>query len=118
MKDIQWMVNSRRSYEKDGKEVRITITKMGRGDRLGTNIIFKNQSEQKISHTGYMLCGISLNRIYFKEDIAGRGYKISSHGHNKRVALPSKLEDFVGTYNLHYDSREELYFIEKEGTNA
>ena len=77
--EIMWMENEKfgkGATPATGIEVRVKCVNKGRGPQ--TKFTFYGNAEQKISHSEYMVCGISTNRIYFKEEYLKKGYKIQS----------------------------------------
>lgn len=113
MNEITWIENTKASSRKTpaGVDVRVSLYKKNKSQ--STTITFYNNTDKKISHSGYMVVGVSTNRIYFKEEFLKKGYKISTVGKagTTKITINAKLDDFVGLYLLEYDSTQELWFI-------
>jgi hypothetical protein len=128
--DIQWITKShtyiKGKHAPDGIDVKITIA--ARNVKLDadagrdaedvqyrTNIVFYNDSEQKISHTDYMVCGVAQNRLYFREDYLQKGYKIQhpKRSATARIVLSHPLPEFEGMYILERDREKDLWYIER-----
>ena len=92
-------------------------------------IIFYNDSEMKISHTGKMLIGFDFGtpkQIYLKEvPNCGKGVLIRKNGKSKNSKLVSmsindvihnfnKKEEFEGYFKLTYDTINQLWRINTE----
>lgn len=80
-------------------------------------ITFKNKSSERISSTGYVIVGVSDNRLYFQESDSVNGYKLS--GDAKRSVIQISSPKFVewarprlNGYTLHQDALTDLYYIE------
>lgn len=115
--EIQWMENEKRGRKTKlsaGTEVVVSVA--NKGSRKNTKFAFYNDSDQKISHSGYMVCGVSSNRIYFKEEYLQRGYKIQRISKNGTpfIIVKAVLDQFVGEYKLHLDTPRDLWYIERE----
>lgn len=113
MEEIKWIENVKAGVHKApaGVDVRVSLHKKNKTQ--STAITFYNNTDKKISHSGYMVVGVSTNRIYFKEEYLKKGYKISAVGKagTTKITIKAKLVDFVGLYILEYDSTQELWFI-------
>lgn len=92
----------------------IVVRTIGQHGIKKTTISFYNNSHLKISQSLYIVCALSGNRLYFKQESMQNGYKLSASGNNvKRFVMPQAGEQFgVGDYNLEFDVKMGLYYID------
>ena len=118
MAEITWMENERfgkAGVPKENVEVRVRCTSKGTKAGERTKFTFFNNADQKISHSDYMVCGISTNRIYFKEEYLRKGYKVQKvRGGHPFILVKAVLTQFEGDYRLYLDAQRNLWYIEKE----
>lgn len=85
------------------------------------NIAFYEEVYKLVTKTKFMAFGTDEERarIYFKEEIPGRGYKLSNFRSNETTAtlkVPFKKlpigEEIQGDYHLNYDNELELYYVD------
>lgn len=83
-------------------------------------VSFSNSLVNKITRTEYITPYLDLNafRLYFGEGNRTNGFKLGINGkHVKRISfcIPSETnihEQFVGKYNLLFDSDCEAYYVD------
>lgn len=95
------------------KEVSITMQKAK--ERKQTSFRFGNNCFLRISKSGYIVFALVGNRIYFKESTDKVGYRLTART-NEAVCFKTnvQLDNFVGDYDLKWDSKERLNYIEKK----
>lgn len=114
--EINWIESKSRSERSDAE---VSVRKTTASGVVKTAVYFRNHADKKITHTQYLMCGITPNRIYFKEAEPNTGgYKVGTNGKSSktmRVTISANLVKFYGDYTLEYDSIRNMYFIEKKG---
>ena len=117
--EIQW-IEREKTYSHvipSGTEVRVKIVFKNK-NKQHLRLTFYNDSEQKVTHTGRIVCGLALvgqPQIYLKEDDI-KGYKIHSPKNGAKfvdlqVNHPLDPKDWEGCYPLTYDSIEKLWRV-------
>lgn len=111
MDKIEWM-QKKYTQKPDSADVRVKIS----GNYM--HIVFYDGSYAKITNRDYISCGMTADRVYFRESRNGTGFKLGrdSNTRNKLIRLPGKFPGLVGFYKLQYDSYEKLWFIAKGAT--
>ena len=80
--------------------------------RLQSNIIFRNDSERVITDGDRISFSVDGDRMYFIGD--SDGYKLVRLRRTSRMsACACDLSEFVGNYDLMYDVKRKLYYIDK-----
>lgn len=119
---IEWIEKDKvalnsRSSRSAGIDVRVVLSTYHRksdGQELKrTDVIFYNNADKKITHTDYLVCGVSANRLYFKEEYLKKGYKVQhpKKVQSAKVSITQPLEKFEGLYILEFDRENELWYI-------
>jgi hypothetical protein len=118
---IEWIDKKRMSV----RECDITITmKKSSNKRMCANFIFRNDCWEIISDNTKIDFGIDSEkptRIYFAQGTEGRGYKLCTNGNqkNRYIAISNfDVNDFIGDYNLLFDTKERLYYIDSNNKNG
>ena len=131
---FDWMGRSgAKTYVRTNADVTITEVYPSKEDKRNRTkkkiaFTFRHHSRHAVSTTDYVMIAVVKNRIFFKTGNADNGFLIGS-GNSKaenskdngylRISqeeFVSRLESFVGSYELQYDKFYELFYIEKEET--
>lgn len=100
-------------------DVKLTINKNG-GNRTAINIAFYNDSFKKTTTTEYVVPSIDeeLGRLYFETANSNEGFKLTSNRDCSTHRIVFVIKDVAeweartGSYNLLYDAKEKLYYID------
>lgn len=110
---VEFFEKSRHSKPYAGlKDVKVSYVKRG-GGKMQSNIHFRNGAWSLISKIDRISFGIAGERMYFKSD--PNAYTVILLRHTARISTWAyDLKEFVGEYDLRYDVKEGLYYIERE----
>lgn len=100
--------------------VRITVSEYATKKSNRVIVRFTTETSEKITKSRYIIPRIDTenNRIYFEEGKKNEGFKlalISKHSRFLYFTCPETIKNpelFEGTYNIDFDSRYDLYFID------
>lgn len=106
------------------KDILITILNSDKKKGKEQDIVrirFANDTEKMISDTDYMMMAVTETRLYFAATDCMKGWKITKR-QNTEAAITCKSPTIVGwainggtgEYDLKFDQKEQLYFVEKE----
>lgn len=119
LEDMSWFYPKRLYDHRPKKDVSITIQRAGNGRRTCVNFTVRNGFPKMIGGSSEkVICAPVDGKIYFKE--CARGFKL--FGRNSKTIRYFKvstanaideLRDYVGDYDMKYDSLLGLYFIQK-----
>lgn len=112
---IQWATRATtRRTSVNNSDVSISVCK--NRERFQTCFIFRNGCEKRITGTEYIKAGIDeeKGRIYFIVSDDKQGYKLFSKNGapNKTFKIYSEWRDFIGDFDLIFDSKENLWFVD------
>ena len=98
------------------KDISITTT----GEKT-VYIVFRNNSDRRISRTGFITVAIFGERLYFKGTDKFLGYKIRSQKSKSTVCTSITNGDLYkwavnhsGDYSLMLDKENKLYYVDTE----
>ena len=118
MDDLMWI--KRKRIGSHTSDVTVTINNSKSHKRPSTAFCFRNKCYLQFTKNGILTLAVSENRIYFKQDVEGVGYKLSVRSNTNscefKIAMP--LYDFVGDYELLYDRDRQLNYIEKKNNES
>ena len=102
----------------------VTISKSKNADKDTIRFTFRNGVSNVISETDYLQYGLPKGKrvklLYFMTGTHDTGLKMSSSQNavcdNRYLTIyredeVKRLEDFIGDYEIHYDTECELYYI-------
>jgi len=94
-------------------DVTVSINKNG-PNKKQTCFTFRNGSDSRISKTGYAVLSVTSNKIYFKQAESKEGFSLYSKPNESvhRFKLGGELNAFVGDYDLCWDAKEKLHYID------
>lgn len=115
MDELVWI--KRKRIGSNACDVSVSINNSTSHKRPSTAFCFRNNCHLQFTKNGLLTLAISGNRIYFKQEVQGLGYKLSDrNGARKacefKIAMP--LYDFVGDYDLMFDKDMQLSYIERK----
>jgi len=114
---FNWQTRQKGTCWKCEKDVSIAVNKCGADHHKPSfDITFRNGVAELITEgQGRISVAFLENRIYFKPD--ENGYKVSDSKNpdrkTSRLKLAEDHSDFIGSYDLQFDSYIKLYFVEK-----
>lgn len=125
--EMKFISPIKKYYEAENtKDITITanrVTNKETGEKIYNVLAFtiRNGKEKEIATTGRIEVLFVGNRIYFKD--SSDGFKVSNkldtvHNYYFKLVFTnygyefSDVKQYIGDYDLQYDKREELYFIE------
>lgn len=113
MSDLMWVTKlNSGSFSK--ADVSINIIKNG-SNKIQYSFRFRNNSFLRFTKTDFMEFAATGTRIYFRESNEKNGFKLSTpsnDGKNKTVKTVVNLDKFIGDYELLWDSKERLNYID------
>lgn len=118
---MQWTVKEKRRII-SREDISISVQNKIRGkqgdDGKVVCFTFRNDCPELFTDSGYVQFCVYKNRVFFRQASNDDGYKItnaSKTSKNRYVKIPGVdlFKDFVGDYELKYDSFLELYYVEK-----
>ena len=124
MKDENWgPCDGGQNRARGAGDVMIRVTSGGytkSGQRISLVFRFYDGAEKKIGNSCYCNFRAIDNKIYFRSEQEGKGYKLGRYENKgKNCEMKATVKDraswekFAGCYNLLYDRSLELYYIEQ-----
>ena len=115
-----WIGQQRGSRTRVDRDVTVNLIRGSAEKGFGAvSITFRNDSWSDLGEN--VEIAIFKNRILFRQGECGFGWKnkgnVKTKNHYMRITLSEEtkaLKNFVGDYDLKYDSFYELHYIEKE----
>lgn len=109
--EFNWITKSRATG--NTSDVTITINKNG-PNKKQTCFTFRNGVDNRISKTGYAVMCVVANRIYFKQSDNKDGFSLYSKPNENvhRFKVSTELPAFIGDYDLCWDAKEKLNYID------
>ena len=111
---------AKRARNISDKDISITATNY-RSERNSFYIVFRNNSDKQIGHTGFISVAMSGERLYFKEADETFGYKVRKNNSKSSVMTRIKHTDLYewavthsGDYMLKFDRTIALYYVDTE----
>lgn len=95
-------------------DVSVTINSKGKNGRY-TNFIFRNNSFLRFSKNNKVVFAIVNDRIYFKEGNEKTGFSLTNpnkDGTTRSFKCDGEQTNFLGDYDLLWDSKEKLNYID------
>lgn len=118
---LNW--NTKRTNRNIREDVSVTLVKGTKKVRNRINVTFRNDVEDLVCPSGYIICAMHENKIYFRDSDSKNGYTLAKKEVNDTTTnfqftvpeheLPVYAE-FVGDYELCHDPIHNVYYIEKE----
>lgn len=113
---MNWLIKNHTTITSmfDGE---IIINEVTKDTKPSIAFRFRKNSQNKILNEGsHLIFAIEDNRLYFKETTPKHGWKLCDSGCNKFFKVYKKHvplnEEWYGEYNLEWDSKINLYFID------
>ncbi len=118
MEELKWI--KRRRIGSSASSVTVTVNKSKSHKNPSAVFAFRNNCHLQFTRNGIVTFAVTKNRIYFKQDVEGVGYRLyertrASNTYEFKVAMP--LYEFIGDYDLLYDKEMKLSYIEKHNDN-
>ena len=113
MADLLWVTKSN-SHATSQRDVSITLNKNG-ANKIQTAFRFRNNSFLRFTKNEYVVFATTDTRIYFKEGTSKTGFKLTCKSVDGKSAMFKTAEDlkkFIGDYDLLWDSKEKLNYID------
>ena len=115
-----WIGQKRGARTRVSSDITVNIIDSASKKGLGAvSITFRNDCWEELGEN--VEIAIFKNRVLFRQGECGFGWKnkgnVKTKNHYMRITLTEEtkaLKNFVGDYELKYDSFYELYYIEKE----
>ena len=112
---INWATRqSTRRNTNNTADVSISVSK--NRDKFQTCFYFRNNCEKRITGTEFIKAGIDeeQKRIYFIAADDKQGYKLFAKNGaiTKTFKIYVEWRDFIGDYDLSFDNKENLWFVD------